>query len=111
MVAIETTLISPKYHKLISDWQKKHFPELGYLEKHWSDYYPKQTPFQLLSRIGKLKTKTISVGRYKDHEYFEQANEMGGNMFFSAQGIVRDEVVAEAEFSAMIITQDDERRR
>jgi 1,2-phenylacetyl-CoA epoxidase catalytic subunit len=89
MVAIETTLISPKYHKLISDWQKKHFPELGYMEKHWSDYYPKQTPFQMVSRIGKLRHKTISVGRYKDKEYFENANEMGGNMFFSAQGIVK----------------------
>ncbi len=30
---------------------------------------------------------------------------------FNAEGKVRDEVVAEAEFSAMIITQDDERRR
>lgn len=30
---------------------------------------------------------------------------------FSAEGKVGDEVVAEAEFSAMIITQDDERRR
>lgn len=30
---------------------------------------------------------------------------------FTAEGKVRGEVVAEAEFSAMIITQDDERRR
>ena len=30
---------------------------------------------------------------------------------FSAEGKVKDEVAAEAEFSAMIITQDDERRR
>ena len=30
---------------------------------------------------------------------------------FTAEGIVRGEVAAEAEFSAMIITQDDERRR
>ena len=89
MVAIETSLISPKYHKLISDWQKKNFPELSYLEKNWTNYYPKQTPFKLQSRIGQLKSEAISVGRYKDRPYFEQANEMGGNMFFSAQGIVK----------------------
>ena len=89
MVAIETTLIAPKYHKLISDWQKRNFPELSYLEKNWSNYYPKQTPFQLQSRIGKLKSDAISVGRYKDRPHFEEASEMGGNMFFSAQGIVK----------------------
>ncbi len=81
--------IQPKYHKLISDWQKKHFPELGYLEKHWTDYYPKQSPFRLISRLGDLKSEHISVGRYKDKPYFEAAHEMSGNMFFSAQGIVK----------------------
>ncbi|MHC4223809.1 MAG: Phenylacetic acid catabolic protein [Planctomycetota bacterium] len=89
MAAHDTTEISPKYHKLISDWQKKNFPELSYMEKHWKEYYPKQTPFRLISKIGKLKSEAISIGRFKDNPYFEQANEMSGNMFFSAQGIIK----------------------
>ena len=44
MAAYETTEISPKYHKAISDWQKRNFPELGTLEKNWSKYFGKQTP-------------------------------------------------------------------
>ncbi|MHC4820051.1 MAG: hypothetical protein ACYTF8_18605, partial [Planctomycetota bacterium] len=89
MAKLRTTLISPKYHKLITDWQKRHFPELGYLEKHWTEYYPKQSEFRLQSIIGKLRSDQISIGRYAGHEYFEEANEMGGNMFFSAQGIIK----------------------
>lgn len=89
MAAYETTEISPKYHKAISDWQERNFPELGTLEKNWSKYFGKQTPFRLISKIGKLKSPTISVGRYQGRPYFEAADEMGGNMFFSAQGIVK----------------------
>ena len=89
MANLRTTLISPKYHKLITDWQKRHFPELGYLEKHWLEFYPKQSEFRLQSIIGKLRSSQISIGRYAGHEYFEAANEMGGNMFFSAQGIIK----------------------
>jgi len=88
-MAVDTREISPKYHKLISDWQKKNFPELSYLEKHWTEYYPKQQEFQLISKIGDLRSKAISVGRYKDQEYFEQAGDMSGNMFFSAKGIIK----------------------
>jgi hypothetical protein len=34
-------------------WQKKHFPELDYLQTNWSKYY-NQTPFQLFAKVGKL---------------------------------------------------------
>ena len=89
MAELRTCEISPKYHKLISNWQKSNFPELGYLEKHWTEYYPKQAEFALISKIGELKHKSISIGRYKDQEYFEAANDMSGNMFYSAQGIIK----------------------
>ena len=89
MAELRTCEISPKYHKLISNWQKANFPELSYLEKHWTEYYPKQAEFALISKIGELKHKTISIGRYKDSEYFENANDMSGNMFYSAQGIIK----------------------
>ena len=89
MAELQISEISPKYHKLITDWQKRHFPELGYLEKHWSEYYPKQSEFRLQSIIGKLRSEQISIGRYAGQECFEEANQMGGNMFFSAQGIIK----------------------
>jgi len=89
MAHATTASLSPKYHKLISDWQKRHFPELSYMEKHWAEHYPKQTAFRLVSKLGKLRSSAISIGRYKDSPYFEAAGEMAGNMFFSAQGIIK----------------------
>ncbi|MGH7162963.1 MAG: hypothetical protein ACREID_05725 [Planctomycetota bacterium] len=89
MAAYDTCEISPKYHKAISEWQKRYFPELGALEKGWDKHFGKQTPFKLVSKVGKLKSSAISVGRYKDRPYFEQASDMAGNMFFSAQNIIK----------------------
>jgi len=89
MAAYDTSEIAPKYHKAIVDWQKRYFPELATLEKYWGTYFGKQTPFALVSKVGKLRSEHISVGRYKGEKYFEQASEMSGNMFFSAQGIVK----------------------
>jgi 1,2-phenylacetyl-CoA epoxidase catalytic subunit len=89
MAAYETVELSPKYHKAISDWQKRYFPELGFMETNWAKYYGTQTPFRLVSKIGKLKNPNIAVGRFSGKPYFEHADEMGGNMFFSAQGIIK----------------------
>ncbi len=87
--AYDTCEIAPKYHGAITDWHKKNFPELKTLEKNWGKYFGKQTPFRLVSKVGKLRSDCISVGRYKDRPYFEEASEMAGNMFYSAQGIVK----------------------
>lgn len=84
-----TTTITPKYHDAIVDWQKKHFPELESLERHWDDYFAGQPPFQLLAKVGDLKNDTIEVGQYEGRKKFERAREMVGNMFFSSRDIIR----------------------
>lgn len=89
MAAYETDVIDAKYHRAIVDWQKRYFPELASLEKNWGKYFGKQTPFQLVAKVGKLRSETIAVGRYRGSSYFERAADLAGNMFFTAQGIIK----------------------
>lgn len=84
-----TTTITKKYHDAIVNWQEKNFPELALLEKHWDDYFKGQTPFQLVSKIGNIKSDTIEVGQYTGRKKFDRAKEMVGNMFFSSRDIIR----------------------
>ena len=59
-----TTTIAQKYHDAIVDWQKRNFPELAILEKHWDDQFKGQPPFQLVAKIGDIKSDIVEVGQY-----------------------------------------------
>jgi benzoyl-CoA 2,3-dioxygenase component B len=89
MANYTTTKITPKYHEAIVNWQKKNFPELEILEKHWDDYFKGVPRFQLVAKIGELKSDVIAVGQFAGHKRFEQAKQMVGNMFFTSRDIIR----------------------
>ncbi len=88
-MSITTTTITQKYHDAIVDWQERNFPELDLLMKHWDDYFKGVPPFQLLAKVGDLKSDIVEVGQYAGNRRFENAKEMVGNAFFSARDIVR----------------------
>ncbi|MEO8217202.1 MAG: Phenylacetic acid catabolic protein, partial [Acidobacteriota bacterium] len=95
MPAYTTETITPKYHEALVNWQKKNFPELVYLEKNWAKYYPRHTPYQLLSKVGHLHTDSIQYGRMTGQPRFEKAGDMVGNMFYSARDIIRAQASTE----------------
>ena len=89
MATYTTATITQKYHDAIVDWQKKNFPDLAILERHWDDHFKGQPPFRLLAKIGEVKTDTIDYGQYTGRKKFEQAKDMVGNMFFSSRDIIK----------------------
>jgi len=95
LAAYTTETITPKYHEAIVGWQKKNFPELEFLQKNWSKYYPTQTPYQLFAKIGKLVSENINFGRMAGQPRFERAGDMVGNMFYSARDIIRAQASTE----------------
>ena len=95
MAAYTTQTITPKYHDALVDWQKKNFPELDFLLKNWTKYYPTQTPYQLFAKIGKLASDTINFGRMAGQQRFERAGDMVGNMFYTARDIIRAQASTE----------------
>lgn len=84
-----TTTIRPQYHDAIVEWQKHNFPELSLLEKNWEKYFGTQTPFQLVAKVGELKSEVIEHGRFAGHKKFERASDLQGNMFYTARDIIR----------------------
>ncbi len=88
-MSLTTTTITQKYHDAIVDWQERNFPELDILMKHWDDYFKGVPPFQLVAKVGGLKSNIVEVGQYAGNKRFEHAKEMVGNAFFSARDIVR----------------------
>jgi 1,2-phenylacetyl-CoA epoxidase catalytic subunit len=84
-----TTTIRPQYHNAIVAWQQRNFPELALLEKNWDRYFPGQTPFQLVAKIGPLKSNIIEYGRFAGRPRFERAGDMPGNMFYTARDIIK----------------------
>ncbi len=89
MAAYTTVTITPRYHEALVSWQKKNFPELEFLERNWGKYFGKQTPFELVAKIGRLQSETIQYGRFLGKPKIEKAGEMTGNMFYSARDIIR----------------------
>lgn len=90
-----TTTITQKYHDAIDAWQQKNFPELELLMKHWDEYFKGVPPFQLVAKVGEVKSEVIEVGQYTGKKRFEHAKEMVGNAFFSARDIVRAQASTE----------------
>lgn len=95
LAAYTTETIAPHYHDALVAWQKKNFPELEFLQKNWTKYYPTQTPFQLFAKIGKLNSEAITFGRMAGQPRFENAGEMVGNMFYTARDIIRAQASTE----------------
>jgi len=95
VAAYDTETIDAKYHDALVAWQKKNFPELTFLEENWTKFYANQTPFQLYAKIGKLTNNNIVFGRMAGQPRFEKANEMVGNMFYSARDIIRAQASTE----------------
>ena len=95
MANYTTATIAKKYHDAIVEWQERNFPELAILEKHWDDHFKGQPPFQLLAKIGDLKSDTVEIGQYAGRKRFERAKDMVGNAFFSARDIVRAQASTE----------------
>ncbi len=99
MAAYTTQTITPKYHEALVAWQLKNFPELDYLQKNWTKFYPNQTPYQLFAKIGKLSSDDIGFGRMAGQPRFERAGDMVGNMFYTARDIIRAQ--ASTEFGSI----------
>ncbi len=95
MAAYTTDAIAPRYHEALVTWQKKNFPEFSFLEENWSKFYPTQTPYQLLAKVGKLNSDSIGYGRFAGKPRFENAGDMVGNMFYSARDIIRAQASTE----------------
>ena len=95
MAAYTTETITPKYHEALLGWQKKNFPEMKFLEENWKKYYPTQTPYRLLAKIGKLQSESIQYGRFTGKARLENAGEMVGNMFYTARDIIRAQASTE----------------
>jgi benzoyl-CoA 2,3-epoxidase subunit B len=95
LAAYTTEQVTAKYHEAVVAWQKKNFPELKFLEENWTKYYPKQTPWKLVAKIGKLKSEEIEYGRMVGKPKVEHAGEMVGNMFYSARDIIRAQASTE----------------
>lgn len=95
MAAYTTETITPKYHEALVSWQKKNFPEFDFLEKNWTKFYPSQTPYRLVAKIGKLQAETIQYGRFLGRPKIERAGDMTGNMFYSARDIIRAQASTE----------------
>jgi benzoyl-CoA 2,3-dioxygenase component B len=93
--AYTTEKIAPRHHEALVAWQKKNFPELAFLEENWPKYYPAQTPYQLLAKVGKLTSDSINYGRFAGQPRFENAGDMVGNMFYLARDIVRAQASTE----------------
>src|SRR5499433_2023383 len=84
-----TTTITQKYHDAIVDWQVHNFPELEILNKYWDDQFKGVPAFELVAKVGDVKSETVEIGQYAGRKKFQQAREMVGNAFFSARDIVR----------------------
>ncbi len=89
MLKYTTTRISPKYHQAMVQWQKKNFPELDVLLKYWDKYFGRIPKFELVAKVGELKSDVVETGKYAGQKKIERAGEMSGNMFYTARGIIR----------------------
>ncbi|HWS71121.1 MAG TPA: Phenylacetic acid catabolic protein [Thermoanaerobaculia bacterium] len=95
MAAFTVDTLRPRYHDALVAWQKKHFPELRFLEANWMKYFPNRPPFQLFAKVGKLACETIGHGRMAGQPRLQKAGEMVGNMFYSARDIIRAQASSE----------------
>lgn len=94
-----TACLSDRYHRALVDWQEKNFPEIRLLQDHWSEYFPRVTPFALLAKVGPLRAERIEIGEFAGQPRLERAGEMRGNMFYQARDIIKAQ--ASTEFGSI----------
>ncbi|MBI1852343.1 MAG: hypothetical protein HYR85_18540 [Planctomycetes bacterium] len=87
--------IHDKYHSALLDWQHKNFPELSLLEKNWDKFFSGVPKFELAAKVGHIQSDTIEGGMLKGQKKFERAGDLKGNMFFTAQTIIRAQASTE----------------
>ena len=97
-----------KYHQALSQWQRKNFPDFHILLNHWEKYYPAEQSFRLTVKIAPLKNKTIEAGYYKNMEKIQRADQMKGNMLYSALRLIKAQCSAELGSIQQHITTVDQ---
>src|SRR5262245_15763483 len=86
----EIHTLPERLHNRIIDWQRKNFPdEYGYLLNHWSEFYPAQTPFRLVAKLGPLRSPTVEVGKFKGRPRFMKAEELDAEMILQTAKIIK----------------------
>lgn len=83
------SLIESKYHKEILRWQKRNFPDIDLLEKHWDKYFPNEQKYALCVRTAPLENDLILQGKYKGQRKFAKASSMKGSMLYQALRIIK----------------------
>lgn len=83
-----------KYHNVLLDWQRKHFKDYNFLLDNWSKFYS-QLPFELVAKIGNLKSEFIEVGKNKGKRKFERASEMDEEMIEKTATIIKAQASTE----------------
>ena len=89
MPEYSVTTLQPRYHEAIVAWQEKNFPEFELLIRNWDKHFKHVEPFQLVAKIGTLRSGEIEGGAIKGQHKFERAGEMTGNMFYTARDIIK----------------------
>jgi 1,2-phenylacetyl-CoA epoxidase catalytic subunit len=86
----EIHTLPERLHNRIIDWQRKNFPdEYGYLLNHWGEFYPAQTPFRLVAKLGPLRSPTVEVGKFKGRPRFQKASELDAEMILQTAKIIK----------------------
>lgn len=78
-----------RYHGALVDWQRRNFPDLSLLQKHWTKYFPESPDYRLSVKVATLKDGNIEVGMFKGQPKINRAGDMKGNMLYSAVRIIK----------------------
>jgi len=82
-------MLAPKYHQAITQWQKRHFPDLDLLQKYWKTYFPQDEEFHLCAKLERPINGKIIQGKYRGLDKFEEARQMKGSMLYQALRIIK----------------------
>lgn len=85
----ETRELPERLHKRMVDWQKRYFPELDYLEKNWSKFFPRHEPFRLMAKLGPLKSEKIEVGALAGQSKFGRTSDLNDEMIIQSAKIIK----------------------
>ncbi|MBI2930260.1 MAG: hypothetical protein HYY16_01295 [Planctomycetes bacterium] len=76
------------YHRRLTEWQRRHFPELDHLVARWSEHY-RHEPFRLIAKLGPLKSASIEVGKLAGRPKFSRAADMDDEMLVQSAKIIK----------------------
>lgn len=87
-------LLPPKYHDALMAWQRRHFADYPFLQKHWADFY-RLPPFELTAKFDDLRSETIDVGEHRGKRRFARTAEMDEETLDHARKIIRAQASTE----------------